>query len=136
MKKYFILSFFAITLIGCSKTLHESWNYFPNEVNLDTYNNLEFVKIRQGNSIKVKMEENASTGYTWKTQSDKDCAVSLDQGSFEQGGSGEDMVGVPGTKVFEIKGNQTGTCLVEFQQYAPGDDKKPANRKGIYFIVE
>lgn len=61
MKKYFILLFAAFLLISCGKTLHESWNYFPNEVNLDTYNNLDFIKIRQGNTITVKVEENPST---------------------------------------------------------------------------
>lgn len=136
MKKYFILSFAAFLMISCGKTLHESWNYFPNEVNLDTYNNLDFVKIKQGNTVTVKVEENPSTGYSWTSQSNSDCSVSMGTSSFSAGSNDGNMVGVPGVRTFEVKGEKTGSCLVEFQQFAPGEQNKPANRKGIYFIVE
>lgn len=118
--------------------MRDSWNYFPNEVNLDNYNHLDFVKIKQGNTITVKVTENPSTGYSWSTQSEADCsAASIGMTGFSQGNTeGTNMVGVPGTRTFEIKGESTGSCLIEFQNFAPGDSETPAERKGIYFIVE
>ncbi len=136
MRNYFILFISVILFYSCGSTMRDSWNHFPKQVDLEKYNNLDFIKVRQGSTVTVKMEENPSTGYSWNYESQKDCSVSVEIGDFEQGSNSDNMVGVPGTRIFEIKGNNMGSCLVEFQQFAPGDSETVVNRKGIYFIVE
>lgn len=135
MKKYFILSFAVLALTSCRTTMQESWNYFPKEVNLENYNHLQFIKVKKGNTVLVNIDQNPSTGYHTITELENDCNVSIDEGSFLQNSSGDGMVGVPGVRTYKVKGDETGTCLVEFQTKAPGEDA-PTERKAIYFVVE
>lgn len=134
MKKYFILSFIGLILASCGNTMRNDQNYFPAQINLENYNNLQFVKIKQGKSIKVNVNENQSTGFHWDTQLVADCSVSISDGGYAQGGK-PDVVGAGGVKTFEVKGDSKGTCLVEFQNIPPGGSE-PQERKAIYFVVE
>lgn len=136
MKKYFIFSITILALMGCQNKLPlDRYNYFPKEVNLADYNNLEFVKLRHGSTITVNISENPSTGYTWQTETQKVCSVTISKGNFEQDQS-EGLVGVGGTKTFEVTAKKSGSCLIEFTHVGPGTDAEVAERKGIYFIVE
>ena len=135
MKKYFILSIAVLALTSCKTTMKEAWNHFPNEINLNDYDNLQFVKVKKGTTVLVKVEANPSTGYSWKTETEKDCSVNVNEGNYKQNDAPDGMVGVPGVRTYEVKGENLGSCLVEFQQTAPGEST-PTTRKGIYFIVE
>ncbi|MDD3771884.1 MAG: protease inhibitor I42 family protein [Weeksellaceae bacterium] len=134
MKKYFILSIAVLGLTGCKNTLQENWNYFPDTVELSSYNHLQFVKVKKGNTVQVNMEENPSTGYFWSVASENDCSVTVDGEKFTQNQSAEGMVGVPGVRTFDLTGVESGSCLVEFKQEKAGEE--PLVKKGIYFIVE
>ena len=137
MKKYFILSIAALALFGCKNKMPlDRYNYFPKEINLADYENLEFVKLRSGSTITVNVAENPTTGHAWQTQSEKDCSVSIDKGKFTQDEAPEFMVGVGGTKTYEITAKKSGSCLIEFKHVAPGEKGDVVERKGIYFIVE
>lgn len=134
MKKYFILSVLVIALSSCKTTIKERWDYFPNEINLSDYNHLDFVKVKKGKTVTVHIEENASTGYAWVTNSMDDCTVNINEGTYVQGESEEGMVGVPGMKTFEVNGQKNGVCLVEF--WHKRSNEEPQEKKAIYFIVE
>lgn len=135
MKKYFLLSFAALALSGCCKTMQEDWNYFPKEVNLENYNHLQFIKVKKGSTVLVNVHENPSTGYKNLTELESNCSVSIDDGEFVQNDSGIEMLGAPGIRTYKVTGKDAGTCLVEFQIHAPSEDE-PVQKKGIYFIVE
>lgn len=135
MKKILLLSFAVIALSSCKSTMRQAWNHFPNQINLSEYNNLQFVKVKQGSTVTVHVDENASTGYAWATESEKDCSVDVKTGSYTQGKVPVGMVGAPGVRNFEVSGKSKGSCLVEFQLKAPGSNEI-SERKAIYFIVE
>lgn len=135
MKKYFILSFAILALTGCRTTMQEDWNYFPKEVSLDNYNHLQFIKVKKGNTVLVNVHENPSTGYTNTTEIESNCSVSIDGGEFIQDETSTGLVGAPGVRTYKVTGKETGTCLVEFQTHAPGENED-VQKKGIYFIVE
>ena len=134
MKKYFIISFLAVALMSCKTTIKERWDYFPNEITLSDYNHLDFVKVKNGKTVVVNMEENDSTGYAWIPNLQQDCTVNVSEGVYTQGETEGTMVGAPGTKTFEVSGQKNGVCLVEFL-HKKGDEE-PVEKKAIYFIVE
>lgn len=135
MKKYFILSFAALALLSCKNNIPvDRYNFFPSQVKLESYNHLEFIKIKSGSTVKVVVNDNPSTGYSWSTESQKDCVVTVKMGDFVQNDAPEGAVGVGGTRTFEITGKKAGTCLVEFKHTSPGQENQ--EKKAIYFTVE
>ncbi len=135
MKKIVLLIAVSLTFLNCKTTVKERWDYFPDKVALSEYNHLEFVKVKNGKTVVVNLDENPSTGYSWKSETQQECIVNLNDAGFVQNEASEGMVGVPGVRTFEITGSNNGVCLVEFQKFAPGGEK-PEERKAIYFIVE
>lgn len=134
MKNIPLLLIAAFMLFGCQKTMQESWNYYPKSVNLDNYNNLEFIKIKQGNTITLNISENLSTGYFWSTESQKDCSISINDGDYIQSEVPDGMVGVGGTRTYTVSGKNKGSCMVEFTKARSSGDI--AETKAIYFVVD
>ncbi|MFA5619350.1 MAG: protease inhibitor I42 family protein [Weeksellaceae bacterium] len=133
MKKYLLLTLGGLFLFSCGSTMRESWNYFPNEITLEQYSNLDFVKVHKGSTVKVRVEENSSTGYAWEAVGQQDCVASIKEGNY-QTDAPEGMVGAAGYRIYEITGKNKGTCLIEFRNVSP--DHETVNRKAIYFTVE
>lgn len=121
--------------MSCGNTMRNDWNHFPSKIDLANYNNLQYVKVKQGKTVQVGVSENPSTGFLWSVESGEDCSVNVDNGSYSADSGSEGRVGAGGTRNFNVSGSNKGTCLVEFQQFAPGE-KTPSTRKAIYFIVE
>lgn len=135
MKKYLLLSFTALFLMSCGNTMRNDWNHFPDKVDLANYNNLQYVKVKQGKSVQVNVSENPSTGYRWEVVSADDCSVNVDNGNYTSDSNSEGRIGAGGTRTYKVSAAGVGTCLVEFQQTGPSEDA-PSTRKAIYFIVE
>ncbi len=135
MKNYVLLLAASLTFLSCKTSVKERWDYFPDKVALSEYNHLEFIKVKNGKTVVVQLEENPSTGYSWKTETQQGCTVKLTDAGYQQNEAPEGMVGVPGIRTYEITGENNGVCLIEFQKYAPAGEK-PEERKAIYFIVE
>ncbi len=134
MKKILLLFIVSIALSSCKTTIKERWDYFPDKINLAEYNHLDFVKVKKGKTVMVDVAENPSTGYAWLTESQEDCTVKISEGAFNPDEAAEGMVGVGGTKTFEVTGSKNGVCLVEFKNTKSGEE--PTEKKAIYFIVE
>ncbi|MBA5628206.1 protease inhibitor I42 family protein [Moheibacter lacus] len=135
MKKLLLLSIASLAFMSCKTTVKERWDYFPDKVSLNEYNHLEFVKVKNGKTVVVNLEENPSTGYSWQTETQQECIVKMNDAGYQQNEAPEGMVGVPGVHTYEITGESSGVCLIEFKKFAPGEDQ-PEEKKAIYFIVE
>lgn len=135
MKKIFLLLFTSFAFLNCKTTVKERWDYFPDKVSLTEYNHLEFVKVKNGKTVVVNVDENPSTGYSWTTETQQECIVKLNDAGYQQNEAPEGTVGVPGMHTYEITGESNGVCLIEFKKFAAGEEK-PEEKKAIYFIVE
>ncbi len=135
MKKIVLLIAVCLTFLNCKTTVKERWDYFPDKVSLSEYNHLEFVKVKNGKTVAVNLEENPSTGYSWQTETQQECIVKLNDAGYQQNEAPEGMVGVPGVHTYEITGESNGVCLIEFKKFAPGEEIAQ-EKKAIYFIVE
>ncbi len=135
MKKLLLLLVASLTFLSCKTSVKERWDYFPDKVALSEYNHLEFIKVKNGKTVVVQLEENPSTGYSWKTETQQECTVKLTDAGHKQNEAPEGIVGVGGIRTYEVKGENNGVCLVEFRNIPPGSNE-PAEKKAIYFIVE
>ncbi|MGB6082722.1 protease inhibitor I42 family protein [Moheibacter sp.] len=135
MKKLLLLSIVSLAFLNCKTTIKERWDYFPNQINLAEYNHLEFVKVKNGKTVSVAIDENASTGYSWQSETQQECTAQVSDKGYQQNEAPEGMVGVPGVRTIDVTGQSNGVCLVEFKKFAPGNDE-PEEKKAIYFIVE
>jgi len=71
------------------------------------------VAIQVGQKVKLDLEENPSTGYSWRWECDVPEAVELVGDDYEQGGE-EGMVGAPGLRSFRFAALAPGKVAITF----------------------
>ncbi|MET3731312.1 protease inhibitor I42 family protein [Moheibacter stercoris] len=72
------------------------------------------IKLFVGEKIGFHVDENASTGYTWKTELSDSCAIEIVKESYLPQENIENLVGAGSTKTYEIQGKSPGKCTVVF----------------------
>lgn len=134
MRRVLILFVLALFFTACQKTIRQSYYYYPDQVDLEQYQNLDFIKVKNGKTMTVAVPMSYSTGYHWSTLTENDCAVEVNRGEYKGETSDTPMVGAAGSENWTVSGKQMGSCLVEFVNTTP--EGEVTERKGIYFIVE
>lgn len=84
--------------------------------------------LRRGQSARVELQANASTGYTWKVEVDRGISVSLVATVATRPG----MVGAPSVATYRIVGTRRGMYRVVFRYMRPWEAK--AVRTLIYLV--
>lgn len=84
--------------------------------------------LRRGQSARVELQANASTGYTWKVEVDRGISVSLVATVATRPG----MVGAPSVATYRIVGTRRGMYRVVFRYMRPWEGK--AVRTLIYLV--
>lgn len=84
--------------------------------------------LRRGQSARVELQANASTGYTWKVEVDRGISVSLVATVATRPG----MVGAPSVATYRIVGTRRGMYRVAFRYMRPWEAK--AVRTLIYLV--
>lgn len=72
------------------------------------------IKLFVGEKIGFQVDENASTGYTWKTELSDSCAIEIVKEDYLPKEKIENLVGAGSTKTYEIQGKSPGKCTVVF----------------------
>lgn len=82
------------------------------------------VKLAPGESVKVRLSTNLTTGYSWSTKVTGDkSAVTVSKGVYKQPANTDGMVGVPGMTTWTITAKSGGTAMVTFLATPPGGGK-------------
>lgn len=84
--------------------------------------------LRRGQSARVELQANASTGYTWKVEADRGISVTLVATVATRPG----MVGAPSVATYRIVGTRRGMYRVVFRYMRPWEAK--AVRTLIYLV--
>lgn len=78
------------------------------------------VTIGIGESVKVKLATNPSTGYSWTTSISGDkSAITLSKGRYKPPAN-TGLVGAPGVTVWTITGKAAGKAVITFSSMPPG----------------
>jgi predicted secreted protein len=78
------------------------------------------VTIGVGESVKVKLSTNPSTGYSWTTTiRGNTSAITMTKGKYKPPAD-TGMVGVPGVTVWTITGKAAGKAVITFSEMPPG----------------
>lgn len=72
------------------------------------------IKLFVGEKIGFHVDENASTGYTWKTELSDSCAIEIVKEDYLPKEKIENLVGAGSTKTYEIQGKSPGKSTVAF----------------------
>lgn len=92
------------------------------------------VRLMPGESVKVRLSTNLTTGYSWSTKVTRDkSAVTVSKGSYTAPTT--DLVGAPGTTVWTITAKSAGTAVVKFLATPPGGGQ-PSNDGALTVIVQ
>jgi inhibitor of cysteine peptidase len=94
------------------------------------------VALQVGQTVKIDLEENPSTGYTWQWECDTPEAVELVGDDYVQGGE-EDMVGAPGMRSFRFKALAPATATISFTygQDWDGGQQAPESAKTLVLKI-
>lgn len=68
---------------------------------------------KSNKNYKIELESNPSTGYSWNYSASEEGIVKLVNEKYNEP-TNENMVGVPGTQVYQFKGLKEGTVILTF----------------------
>lgn len=92
VKSLFVL-LFAITLVtGCGKK----------------------EEVKEVHYEYIRLQENASTGYTWEYVIDEDGVFEVESNEYTQPETDEPIVGAPGYRTFRLVGTKEGETTITF----------------------
>lgn len=92
------------------------------------------VDLSVGDTLRVRLNGNPSTGYLWKLVNSWDSTVfSLVAEDYESDPNPEKMVGVGGSFVFEFSALKPGELTVDFGHARPGAD--PVETKTVTIAI-
>ena len=75
--------------------------------------------LRRGQSARVELQTNASTGYTWKVDADRGSSVTLVTTVATRPG----LVGAPSVATYRVIGTRRGTYRIVFRYMRPWEGK-------------
>jgi len=75
--------------------------------------------LRRGQSARVELQTNASTGYTWKVDADRAISVTLVTTIATRPG----LVGAPSVATYRVIGTRRGTYRIVFRYMRPWEGK-------------
>ncbi len=128
MKKVLFLSLLA------TATFVNNADAKKNVIDINNFSENREVILETGKTYFIHVKANNTTGYHWEAKPETNCNVSIVNESYKADKNKKKMVGVGGTKIYEIKATQTGFCTIEFEYQAPGSNDV-GNRKVIQFKV-
>lgn len=100
----------------------------PADLPLAGANSGKATMLRRGQSARVELQTNASTGYMWKVDADRGISVTLVTTIVTRPG----MVGAPSLATYRVVGKRRGMYRIVFRYMRPWEGK--AVRTLIYLI--
>ena len=103
----------------------------PADIPLAGANSGKATTLRRGQSARVELQTNASTGYTWKVDTDRGISVTLVATVATRPG----MVGAPSVAAYRIVGARRGMYRIVFRYMRPWEGKAVRTLTYIVRIV-
>lgn len=103
----------------------------PADIPLAVANSGKATTLRRGQSARVELQTNASTGYTWKVDADRGIGVTLVTTAATRPG----MVGAPSVATYRVVGTRRGTYRIVFRYMRPWEGKAVRTLTYIVRIV-
>ena len=91
----------------------------PADIPLTGANSGKATTLRRGQSARVELQTNASTGYTWKVDADRGISVTLVTTVATRPG----LVGAPSVATYRVIGTRRGTYRIVFRYMRPWEGK-------------
>ena len=91
----------------------------PADIPLAGANSGKVTTLRRGQSGRVELQTNASTGYSWKVDADRGIRVTLVTTVATRPG----MVGAPSLATYRVVGARRGTYRIMFRYMRPWEGK-------------
>lgn len=107
-------------------------------INIDAESNGKTIHVLPGQTIRVKLEANHTTGYSWSLKSvDKNVLESSDEGEYQSNPHPEGMVGVGGNEVWSFKAITAGETEISLVYVRPWEkDEPPAMTFKLKVVVD
>ncbi len=114
-----ILAVMSLSLFACaSAAAAESV-----EISIDDFSNQKDISreitVSAGDSFKVSLESNATTGFSWPEQAQISDVAVLEQTNHEYIEPESDLVGAPGQEVWTFKALKKGTATISMDYSRP-----------------
>jgi inhibitor of cysteine peptidase len=89
----------------------------------------ETLRLRPGASTTLRLEENPSTGYSWRL--DATASTGLDHVAVLDGGHrrGKNLPGAPGIRLWTIRALKTGAATIAFAYQRPWEPAPVETRR-------
>lgn len=97
--------------------------------------NATSARLVKGESFRIELEGNRTTGYVWDVVSDGSPILALRKSQYLQKPADSGVVGAGGTECFEFCAVQRGKTLVELTYKRPWE-KKGVDTRRFYLDVE
>lgn len=93
------------------------------------------IQAAVGDEVNVQLEENPSTGWTWRLQSPLNGILHLEDDRFVRSTSqGTGLIGSGGTRIFAFAAIAEGTVELEYALAGPGRDVQPSDHRMTFTI--
>ncbi|MBQ8465075.1 MAG: protease inhibitor I42 family protein [Alphaproteobacteria bacterium] len=125
MKKLFY--FFIFVLMGCTPDA---------ETVLTEQNDGQLSETSVNAKITIRLNGNATTGYSWNFSSDSPAAYMVLKDEYEPQPHPQEMVGTGGQSVYQIKLLQEGNFTITARYYRPWEEFNPEKDKQFLFPIE
>ena len=119
----------AILFVACSKSKSESpSNPSPEKfVDVDEHNSSDTIHVLPGETIRVKLRSNPSTGFSWALGPIEDGIFDVES-AFEADPHREGEAGYGGCEIWKFKAEQSGETDISLCYERPWEDDRPAAR--------
>ena len=128
----------AILFVACSKSKNETpSNPSSGEfVDVDEENNGNTIHVLPGETIRVKLRSNPSTGYSWELGPIEDGILETSgESEFEADPHREGEAGYGGCEIWKFKAEQSGETEISLFYARSWEDKEPAKTFKLHIVI-
>ena len=126
----------AIFVVACSKSKNETPSNPSSEqfVDADEHNNGETIHVLPGETIRVKLRSNPSTGYSWALGPIEDEFFEVES-EFVADPHRKYEAGYGGTEIWKFQAEQSGETDISLSYARSWEDKAPAKTFKLHVVI-
>jgi len=128
----------AIFVVACSKSKNETPSNPSSEkfVDVDEHNSGNTIHILPGETIRVKLRSNPSTGFSWALGPIEEGKLETSgESTFEADPHREGEAGYGGCEIWKFKAEQSGETDISLSYERPWEDERPAAKTFKLHVV-
>jgi len=128
----------AILFVACSKSKNETPSNPSSEkfVDVNEENNGDTIHVLPGETIRVKLRSNPSTGFSWALGPIEDGMFETSgESEFEADSHREGEAGYGGCEIWTFKAEQSGETEISLFYARSWEDKEPAKTFKLHIVI-